>query len=107
VVFVPNALLLPKRFVPAVPEVPEPKAGLAPNKFPPADPLPKAGVVFVVVPPKPPKVLEAPAVVVLPKIELPAVVVAVPKPDGLAPNRLLDVLVLVLAPNPASKRWKR
>jgi hypothetical protein len=103
-VLVPNALPLPKRFEPVVPDVPEPKAVLAPNKFPPVDPLPKAGVVLVVAPPKPPKVLEAPAVVVLPKIELPAVVVAVPKPDGLAPNRLLDVLVLALAPNPASER---
>ena len=103
VLLVPN-VPPPKRPAPVVPVVPVPKAVLVPNKFPPVDPLPKAGVVFVVVPPKPPKLLEVPAVdVPPPKIELPAVVVAVPKPDGLAPKRLLDVLVLVLAPKPAIK----
>jgi hypothetical protein len=104
VVFVPKALFVPtpKIFVPVVPVVVAPKAGLLPNIFPPVVPLPKAGVEFVVVPPKPPKALEAGAVdVLVPKIEEPVVVVAVPKLDGLFPNRLVDVLVLVLAPNPA------
>jgi hypothetical protein len=103
-VFVPNALPVPppKIFVPVVPVAlvaPKPDL-LPPNIFPPVFPPPKAGVVFVVVLPKPPKALDAGAVDVLaPKIE-PLVVAAVPKPDGLAPNRLFDVLVVVLAPNP-------